>query len=97
MLFRSVGSCACVSKAYGDKLERRVLEMETTKILTIGREFGSEGHEIARMLSERLGVEIFDKDLLYKIAEKSGLEASELAAVDEKIAHKWLQPYLSFG
>lgn len=71
--------------------------MKHKRILTIGREFGSEGHEIAKMLATRLGMELFDKDLLYKIAEQNGMEASELAAVDEKVASRWLQPYLAFG
>lgn len=66
-------------------------------LLTIGREFGSEGHEIGRMLAERLGIEIFDKDLLYKVAEQSGIAADELARVDEKKSNRWLQPYLAFG
>lgn len=68
------------------------------RILTIGREFGSEGHEIARLLAERLGIDIFDKDLLYKIAEQNALEASELAAVDEQKKSRWLlHPALLFG
>lgn len=66
-------------------------------VLTIGREFGSEGHEIGRMLAERLGIQIFDKDLLYKIAEQNGFEANDLASVDETYPNRWLQPYLAFG
>lgn len=71
--------------------------MENKRILTIGREFGSEGHEIAKMLATRLGFEVFDKDLLYKVAEQNGMSASQLANVDEKVVNRWLQPYLAFG
>lgn len=33
-------------------------------VLTISREFGAEGHEIGKVLSERLGVKLYDKELL---------------------------------
>lgn len=66
-------------------------------VITIGREFGSEGHEIGRLVAEDLGIGFYDKDLLYKIAEQSGIEASELALVDEKVTSRFLQPYMAFG
>lgn len=66
-------------------------------VITIGREFGSEGHEIGRLVAEHLGIGFYDKDLLYKIAEQSGIEASELALVDEKVTNRFLQPYMAFG
>ena len=40
-------------------------------VLTISREFGAEGHEIGKVLSERLGVKLYDKELLARAAAKS--------------------------
>ena len=39
-------------------------------IICIGREFGSGGHEIGRILAKKLGLEIYDRDLIDKAAEK---------------------------
>lgn len=36
-------------------------------VITIGREFGSGGLDVGRMLSEKLGVKCYDKELLAKI------------------------------
>lgn len=42
-------------------------------VITIGREFGSGGMDIARKLSERLNVKYYDKELLTMAAKESGI------------------------
>ena len=37
------------------------------QIYTIGREFGSEGYEVGRLLAERLGVKLYDKELWLRL------------------------------
>lgn len=66
-------------------------------LITISREFGSEGHEIGKLLATKLGIELCDKDLLYKVAERNGLEVKELASVDETVTKRFLQPYATIG
>ena len=39
-------------------------------IICIGREFGSGGHEIGRKVAEKLGLELYDRDLIDRAAEK---------------------------
>ena len=46
--------------------------MESNTIITIGRQFGSGGHEVGRELAKELGLKIYDKELLKLIAEESG-------------------------
>ena len=41
-------------------------------IITIGREFGSGGHEIGSRLAKRLGMKFYDKELISIAAEKMG-------------------------
>ena len=41
-------------------------------IITIGREFGSGGHEIGARLAKRLGMKFCDKELITMAAEKMG-------------------------
>lgn len=43
------------------------------KIITISREFGSGGRYIGRLVAEKLGIPFYDKELIAKVAEKSGL------------------------
>lgn len=65
-------------------------------IITIGREFGSGGHAIAKMLSEELGVKLYDKELLDLAAKNSGLSAEILKEYDEKPTNSFLYS-LSLG
>lgn len=43
------------------------------RIITISREFGSGGRTIGRKAAEKLGIAFYDKELIEKVAEKSGL------------------------
>ncbi len=54
------------------------------KVITIGREFGSGGHEIGLKLAEMLGIPFYDKELLKKVSELGGLHESFLEAHEEK-------------
>lgn len=71
--------------------------MEKKRVITIGREFGSNGHEIGRQLAERLGISMYDKDLLTIAAQKSGMSIEMLAGADEKVTGRFLAPYAPFG
>lgn len=52
-------------------------------IISIGREFGSAGHEIAQKLSEHYGLPMYDHNLLDEIAGKKGLDSQTLREYDE--------------
>lgn len=43
------------------------------RVITISREFGSGGRTIGRQLAEKLGVSCYDKELIEKLAEQTGL------------------------
>ena len=42
-------------------------------IITIGREYGSGGREIGKLVADKLGVPFYDKEILTRAAEESGL------------------------
>lgn len=65
-------------------------------IITICREFGSEGHEIGKELSERLGIKLYDKDLILMAAKESGLEEKTVASADEAVTNHFLASYMPF-
>lgn len=59
-------------------------------VVTIGREFGSGGMDVGRMLSERLGVKVYDKELLQMAAKESGLCEEIFHNHDEKPTNSFL-------
>lgn len=68
--------------------------MEHTTI-TIGRQFGSRGRQIAKELAQRLGFSYYDKELLLKASKESGLSAAFLETMDERQASPFFYSLLS--
>ena len=58
--------------------------MQKSLIITIGRQFGSGGHEIGEKLAKKLGIKFYDKELIKLIAKESGLCEKVLESYDEK-------------
>lgn len=58
--------------------------MSEQYIISIGREFGSGGHEIAEKLAERLQIPMYDRNMLDTIAEEKNIDAKQLQRLDEK-------------
>ena len=54
-------------------------------IITVARETGSGGHNVTRRLSEALGIPYYDRDLLRKASEVSGIHERLFGAADERI------------
>ena len=52
-------------------------------IISIGREYGSGGHEIGRKLAAKLGLEFYDRNLLDEIAHIKNSDAELLKKYDE--------------
>ena len=56
----------------------------TNLVITIGRQFGSGGRQIGRLLSEKLGIPYYDKEILAEAAKESGICEEILEHHDEK-------------
>lgn len=59
-------------------------------IISIGREFGSGGHEIGQKIANHYGIKLYDKNIINDIAEEKHIDKSELKGLDEKIRNKFL-------
>lgn len=57
-------------------------------IINIGRQFGSGGKTVAKLLSERLGIPVYDNELIAEAARKSGFSKELFRKSDEK--KRWL-------
>ena len=53
-------------------------------IITIGREYGSGGREIGKLVADKLAIPFYDKEILTRAAEESGLCHELLERHDEK-------------
>lgn len=65
-------------------------------VITIGRQFGSGGRELGRMLASRLGIAYYDKELLFEAAKEAGVSPEVFERCDEKFP-KFLSGVLSFS
>jgi len=53
-------------------------------IITIGREYGSGGHEIGEKLAQKYGIRFYDKQALIKIAKENGYYDEIISFYEEK-------------
>ena len=58
-------------------------------IITIGRQFGSGGHEVGNRLAERLDIPLYDHNLIRMAAQELRISSEDATQVDDsrKISH----------
>ena len=67
------------------------------RIITISREFGSGGRFIGEEVAKKLGIAYYDKNIITKIAEKSGLSQKYVQESAELSPKKGLLAYALAG
>ncbi|MFI3254736.1 MAG: cytidylate kinase-like family protein [Eubacteriales bacterium] len=60
-----------------------------SNIITITREFGSGGREVGKRMADILNLPYYDKEILTKIAEESGLSREYVEKHSTKITHSY--------
>lgn len=68
--------------------------MTEHRIITIGREFGSGGHEIGNLLATRLDIPLYDNNLIRMVAEKLDIREETARAVDETTLNSFLAGFI---
>ena len=63
---------------------------KTNTIITIGRQFGSGGREIGYMVADKLGIKLYDKEMLQRAAQDSGIREQLFESHDEKPSNSFL-------
>ncbi|MBE5856382.1 MAG: cytidylate kinase-like family protein [Lachnospiraceae bacterium] len=58
--------------------------------ITIGRQFGSSGHEIGRKVAEKLGIPCYDKEIITATAKNSGFCEEMIENHDERPTSSFL-------
>lgn len=68
--------------------------MMKNRIITIGREFGSGGHEIGNLLATRLDIPLYDNNLVRMVAKKLDIREETAQAVDETMLNSFLKGFV---
>ena len=58
--------------------------MAEQTIISVGREYGSAGHEIAERIAKELGFKFYDRNMLDEIAQEKNIEVKYLEKYEEK-------------
>lgn len=66
--------------------------METKFIVTIGREFGTGGRQIATELADMLGVKLYDRQVLNSIKDRYNMTQEEIDYVKSIKPRWWYEP-----
>ena len=66
-------------------------------VISISREFGSGGRVIGKRLAARLGIPCYDRTLIEKTAEKSGLSPELIARAEERARSRIHLPLSTLG
>lgn len=53
-------------------------------IITISREYGSGGRYVGRLIADKLGIKFYDKEIITKLAEKTGLSEQYIESNEQK-------------
>ncbi len=68
--------------------------MMKNRVVTIGREFGSGGHEIGNLLATRLDIPLYDNNLVRMVAKKLDITEATAQAVDETTLNGFLKGFV---
>lgn len=64
-------------------------------IITINREYGSGGRYVGTLLAKKLGIKLYDKDLIMMVSNESGLSASYIEENEQNVTGKLLANFNS--
>lgn len=53
-------------------------------VITLSREYGSGGRYIGRLIADKLGIKLYDKDFVIKVAEETGLSQEYIEQNEQK-------------
>ena len=58
--------------------------IKLTRVITVGREYGSAGHDIGELIAKELGYTFYDKELVEIAARNSNIAPETVKHMDEK-------------
>lgn len=74
-----------------------VAQSNMSTLISIGRQFGSGGKAVADVIGQKLGIKVYDNELILRAAQESGLSEGFFARKDENRSLFTLPGVISFG
>ena len=71
--------------------------MKKIPVITISRQYGSQGHEVGQKVAEKLSIPYFDKSLIALAAKQSGFSEAAFEYADEKAGSSLLYSMVTSG
>ena len=70
-----------------------------SRVITIGRQFGSGGKDVGKKISDALGIPFYNKELVERAAKKSNISQEAVKEIDERATNSLLYSIVtgSFG
>ena len=53
-------------------------------VITVSREYGSGGRYVGRLVADKLGIKLYDKDFIIKVAQETGLSEEYIESNEQK-------------
>lgn len=66
------------------------VESRDYKVITIGREYGSGGHEIGEKVAHALGIPFYDNSMMEMVAKETGIAIDTVRDYDQRLPHSLL-------
>jgi cytidylate kinase len=73
-------------KQKNEDLHENVHQKQPPVVIAMARDYGADGHEIGIALSWRLGIPLYDNELLVRASLRLGTSVDQLAMYDEQVA-----------
>lgn len=68
-----------------------------SRVITVGRQFGSGGRDVGQKIAAALGIPYYDKELVEKAAEKSNMSSEAVKEIDERATNSLLYSIVTGG
>lgn len=60
-------------------------DRETPLVITISREYGSGGRQVGELLAQKLGIKLYDRNLIALTAERAGLKEKDVTESEQTV------------
>mgnify|MGYP004637380825 CR=1 FL=1 len=77
-----------VNKKSSEKVDGEKHEKVSTGrhiVITIAREYGSGGRYVGKLVAQKLGIKLYDKEFITKVAQKTGLSEDYISKNEQKM------------
>lgn len=78
------------TKAAGETQEKKNEETQHKNVIVIGRQYGSGGHDIGKMLADRFGYKFYDQEIIEMAAGTTGMTSEFIGKREESMTNSLL-------